>query len=81
MVYVSLIWLDDPNGPSNCLAREFHDLHFRPAVPVLDISAAVDCVFGGPGRYEFRLWYDAGSKWDGTQKRRTVARTYLRIEG
>ncbi len=81
MLNVSVVWLDDPAGCSGGLARNFHDLHFQPWVPVKDISASVDCVFNGPGRYEFRLWYDAGSKWDGSPRRRNVARTYLRIEG
>ena len=78
---LSLIWHDDPQLRSEVWSRVFHIATFRPAVTVRDVAASVTAIFEGPGRYEFRLWYPVVRKWDQALRRRTLARTYIRIEG
>lgn len=78
---LSLIWHDDPRMRPEVWRCLFQTANFRPAVTVRDIAASVSTIFEGPGRYEFRLWYPVVRKWDQSRRRRTLARTYVRIEG
>lgn len=78
---LAMIWHDDPEMRPEVWNRPFQTATFRPAVPVRDLAASVSTTFEGPGRYEFRLWTPVVRKWDLARRRRTLARTYVRIEG
>lgn len=78
---LTLIWHDDPQLRREVWSRQFQTATFRPAITVRDVAARVSLIFEGPGRYEFRLWYPVVRKWDQTRRRRTLARTHVRIEG
>ena len=78
---LSLIWHDDPRLRSEVWSRAFQTMSFRPAVVVRDVAASVSTVLEGPGRYEFRLWHPVTRKWDQARRRRTLARTFIRLEG
>lgn len=80
-LWLTLVWHDDPQLRPEVWSRRFQTATFRPEVPVRDVAAPVTGVFEGPGRYEFRLWHPAVSKWDNARRRRTLARTYIRQEG
>ena len=77
---VSLIWLDDPDERAEVWNRKIQTVTFRPEVPVRDMATQISGIFEGAGRYEFRLWYNSKSRWDQSQRRRIIARTYIRIE-
>lgn len=78
---LTFIWHDDPQLRPEVWTRPFQTATFRPAVTVRDVAASVSAVFEGPGRYEFRLWYPVVRSWDLARRRRTLARTHIRIEG
>jgi hypothetical protein len=79
---LTMIWADDPQRRPEVWSRPFQTITFRPTMPVRDIAASLPSViFEGPGRYEFRLWHPVVRKWDQATKRRTLARTHIRIEG
>jgi hypothetical protein len=78
---LTLIWHDDPQKRPEVWSRHFQTATFRPAVTVRDVAASVSGIFEGPGRYEFRLWYLVERTWDHAQRRRTLARAHVRIEG
>ncbi len=78
---ISMIWHDDPELRPEVWNRPFQLAAFRPEVSVRDVAISVSTTFEGSGRYEFRLWTPVVRKWDQSRRRRTLARTYIRIEG
>jgi hypothetical protein len=80
-LFVTLIWLDDPQQRREVCTRPFQTVTFRPNVTVRDIAVSFSAVYEGPGRYEFRLWHRVVRKWAQKRKRRTLARAHIRIEG
>ncbi len=80
-LHLSLVWHDDPLLRTVLWIRRVQVATFRPAVRVRDVAVPIPLVFEGPGHYEFRLWYPVVRRWDGARRRRTLARTYVRIEG
>jgi hypothetical protein len=78
---LTLTWHDGPQMRPEVWSRRFQTATFRPTVTVRDVATSVSAIFEGPGRYEFRLWYPVVRKWDLAWRRRTLARTHIRIEG
>ncbi len=78
---VSFIWHDDPELRPEVWIRPFPTSPMRPATPVRDVANDFSTTFEGPGRYEFRLWHPAGRRWDGSRRRRTLARAFINMKG